>query len=51
MLVLSTERLCSLSLSLRGRLVSSMCIVNGSGYTESCRLNLWYVLQVMWEVM
>ena len=29
MLVLSTERLCSLNMSLRRRLVSPMCIVNG----------------------
>ena len=34
MLVLSTERLCSLNLSLRRRLVSPMRIVNGSGYIE-----------------
>ena len=42
MLVLSTERLCSLNPSLRRRLVSPICIVNGSGYIVSCRLNMWY---------
>ena len=38
MLVLSTERLCSLNLSLGRRLVSPMYSVNGSGYIVSCRL-------------